>query len=181
MVRVLDQVGVSHMVVGSFASSAHGSPRTTQDLDLVIEMAPDQLQPLLDALDTDRYYVPHDSARLAVASGGQFDLVEVSSGWKVDLMVRRSRPFSVTEFGRRRLVTFDGVEVAVASPEDTVLAKLEWALLGGSDRQVADAAGVLAVLGATADDAYLDRWAAELGVVAGLAAARALAAGSGDG
>lgn len=54
--------------------------------------------------------------------------------------------------------------VWTATAEDTVLAKLEWAAMSGSDRQLADAATVLAVRGAAIDQAYLDRWAAELGV-----------------
>jgi hypothetical protein len=66
-----------------------------------------------------------------------------------------------------------GVDVYVATAEDTVLAKLEWAAMGGSDRQVADAATVLAVRGSDIDDDYLDRWAAELGVTDLLERARA--------
>ena len=65
-----------------------------------------------------------------------------------------------------------GVEVCVASAEDTVLAKLEWAASGESDRQVADAAAVLAVGADALDHDYLDRWAAELGITELLARAR---------
>ena len=36
IVARLDAAGIPFMVAGSFASSAHGMPRTTQDLDLVI-------------------------------------------------------------------------------------------------------------------------------------------------
>lgn len=56
--------------------------------------------------------------------------------------------------------------------DDTVLAKLEWAAMGGSDRQLVDAASVLAVVGEAIDDGYLDRWAAELGVTDLLAKVR---------
>lgn len=64
------------------------------------------------------------------------------------------------------------VDVYVATAEDTVLAKLEWAAMGGSDRQVADAAAVLAVRFDALDDDYLELWAANLGVSALLARAR---------
>jgi hypothetical protein len=53
-----------------------------------------------------------------------------------------------------------------------VLAKLEWAHMSSSDRQVADAATVLAVKAGALDEDYLERWAAELGVAALLARAR---------
>jgi hypothetical protein len=58
-----------------------------------------------------------------------------------------------------------GVDLYIATAEDTVLAKLAWAAMGGSDRQVADAAAVLAVQGDRIDHEYLDRWAPELGVI----------------
>ena len=76
VVRGLDAAGIPHMLVGSFASTSHGAPRTTQ------------------------------------------------------------------------------------------------AAQGGSDRQVADAAAVLAVAGDGLDDGYLDEWAGRLGVTELLARAR---------
>jgi hypothetical protein len=94
-------------------------------------------------------------------------------GWKVDLVIRKDRPFSRSEFRRRVPARLLGVDVFVATAEDTVLAKLEWAAQGASDRQVANATAVLAVGGERLDGAYLDRWAAELGVVDLLARARA--------
>ena len=56
------------------------------------------------------------------------------------------------------------MDVFVASPEDVVLSKLEWALRGGSERQLQDAAAVLAVQGDRLDVAYVELWAARLGV-----------------
>ena len=54
----------------------------------------------------------------------------------------------------------------VASPEDTILAKLEWYRLGDeiSDRQWRDILGVLAVQGDRLDLAYMRQWAATLDV-----------------
>jgi hypothetical protein len=52
----------------------------------------------------------------------------------------------------------------MATAEDTILAKLEWARSGQSERQLQDAAGIVAVSGAELDLDYLDRWADELGV-----------------
>lgn len=163
------------MVVGSFASSEHGLPRATRDLDVVVEIDGRQLQDLLASLDERSYYFPREAAAHAVAHEGQFNLVDLRGGWKIDLIVRRQRPFSESEFGRRVPTVVDGVHTWVASAEDTVLSKLEWAKLGGSERQLADVAGVLSIRGAEIDDAYLDRWAPELGVVELLAQARAMA------
>jgi hypothetical protein len=43
-----------------------------------------------------------------------------------------------------------------------VIAKLEWAKLGGSERQLRDVVGVLMVQGAALDRAYIERWVTEL-------------------
>lgn len=163
VVQALESAGVPYMLVGSFASTSHGAPRATQDIDVVIDPTPDALDRFLAAFDPDRVYVS-SSAHAALASRDQFNLIDTTTGWKVDLIVRKDRPFSVSEFARRRQARMLGVEVCVASAEDTVLAKLEWAAMGQSDRQIADAATVLTVGAGALDHEYLDHWAAELGV-----------------
>jgi hypothetical protein len=110
-----------------------------------------------------------------VANGGLFNIIDLQTTWKFDLIIRRDRPFSREEFGRRRSVRIDGMPVEMASPEDTVLAKLEWAASSGSERQLIDAASVLEVVGAAIDDVYLDAWADDLGVIDLLERARLLA------
>lgn len=170
VVQALDDAGIPHMLVGSFASTAHGAPRSTQDIDIVIDPTAEALDRFVGALDPTRIYVEPSTQR-ALAERDQFNLIDLTTTWKVDLIIRKDRPFSRSEFDRRVRTTILGVDVYQATAEDTVLAKLEWAM-GGSDRQVADAAGVLAVGGDTLDDDYLDRWAAELGVVDLLARAR---------
>ncbi len=78
------------------------------------------------------------AVREALASRSMFSVVDVETGWKVDLIIRKDRPFSVVEFARRAPVVFCGVTVPVTSVEDLVLAKLEWARLGASARQLDD-------------------------------------------
>jgi hypothetical protein len=176
MVRALDAADIARMVVGSHASTTHGSPRATHDLDLVVEIDERRLDRLLDVIDRSRFYVPEDSAYAAVVEGGRFNVLDLETGWKFDLVVRRDRPFSQSEFERRRRIALDGVPIDIATPEDTVLAKLEWASAGGSDRQLEDVISVLAVSRDQIDDSYLDLWAEELGVVELLADARRRAA-----
>lgn len=163
VVTALDDAGIAHMLAGSFASSLHGVARTTADIDLVVMAAPGSIDRLLAGLDRDRFYVDEGSAREAVP-GGQFNVIDTTTGWKVDLVHIRDRPFSVAEFERRVPATILGVPVFVATVEDTVLAKLEWSKVSRSDRQVQDVVDLLRVRGSDLDDDYLDRWADELGV-----------------
>jgi hypothetical protein len=91
-------------------------------------------------------------------------VIAIREAAKVDLIIRKDRPFSVEEFRRRQLGSLAGTSVPFVTPEDAILSKLEWARRGGdSERQIADAAGVLQ-LNPSLDRAYVARWAAELGV-----------------
>ncbi len=94
-----------------------------------------------------------------------FNVVDMTSGWKVDLIVRKARPFSVEEFRRRTPASVLGTAVFVATPEDTILSKLEWASMSGSERQLRDVSGVVEVRRGALDVAYIERWAKDLGLL----------------
>jgi hypothetical protein len=106
--------------------------------------------------------VRRDVARDALASRTQFNAIGPDAS-KVDFLIRRDRPFSVEEFRRRHAADLLGTPGYVASAEDVILAKLEWARETGSDRQLDDIAGIVAIAGQL-DFEYIDRWAAILGV-----------------
>lgn len=172
VVEALNAAAIEHMLAGSFASSLHGMARTTADIDLVIDPTPTSIGEFLTHLDTERFYVDPPTARTSVAARDQFNVVDIMNGWKVDLIIRKDRAFSAAEFRRRVPATVLGVKTSVATAEDTVLAKLEWAARGASDRQVRDAVGILRIQRDRVDDDYLDRWAEPLGVAALLEQAR---------
>ena len=161
---LLDAAGVPYMLTGSFASGYHGAPRASQDIDIVIAPTPASLDCFLASLPEDRFYVSRDAALDAHRRQSLFNVVDFASGWKVDLICRKGRPFSITEFDRRSPRDFGGRRVFLASAEDVLLAKLEWAKLSESERQLEDAAGILRVQGEALDRAYVARWVAELGI-----------------
>lgn len=172
--EALDASGIPHMLVGSFGSAAFGTPRATQDIDIVIDPTPEALHRFVGGFDEDAFYIGPDP-QTELRQRGQFNLVDLSSSWKVDLIMLKPVVFDRIAFERRVRTTFMGVEVWVASPEDIVLSKLRWAALSESNRQLEDAAGVLAVRGDCIDHSYLDRWAAELDIAVLLDRARQLA------
>jgi hypothetical protein len=89
IVGALDAAGIPHMIAGSLASTLHGEPRSTQDIDLVIDPTRDQLAVLVDGLDRHRFYVGH--AFGAFERRDQFNVIDVTTGWKVDLILRQDR------------------------------------------------------------------------------------------
>jgi hypothetical protein len=103
----LGEAGIAYMLAGSFASAYYGAPRTTQDIDLVIAL-----------LSKDQYYVDLDAALEARKHESLFNVVDMATGWKIDLIICKSRPFSEEEFRRRKLVNLQGRSLFVASAED---------------------------------------------------------------
>jgi hypothetical protein len=174
-VSELERAGIEHMLAGSFASAFHGEPRTTQDIDLVIECDRGALDRFVQQLDPSRFYVSPEAADQAWLRRGPFNVVLLETGWKVDLILRRNRAFSREEFARRQPAEIAGVRVFVASAEDTIVAKLEWAQAGESERQLRDVVGILEMRRHELDLAYVERWVRELGLAAAWERARAQA------
>jgi len=164
LTQALDAAEVPYMVCGSVASFHHGVPRTTQDVDLVVKLTGYDVPRLLQHLPEDDFYVSESAALDAVRRGRQFNVIDMQTGWKADLILQKRRAFSREEFTRRHQVELLGVAVWIASAEDTILSKLEWAAASASDRQVRDAKGVVDVRGTELDTEYLRKWAADLGV-----------------
>jgi hypothetical protein len=134
LTRALESAKVPYMICGSVASFFYRVPRTTQDVDLVVQLTGFDVPRLLQFLPSDDFYVSESAALDAVRSQRQFNVIDMQTGWKADLIVRERRPFNREEFDRRVKVELMGVEVWVASAEGTILSKLEWASAIGSER-----------------------------------------------
>ena len=160
----LEAASIDYMIGGSVASSIYGEPRTTRDVDIVVDVTSASLTRLFSELDRSRIYVDDAPTGHAVTPGHAYNLLDTHSGWKADLVARKARAFSDAEFARRVRRDVLGTAAMVASAEDVLLTKLEWSLASGSSRQIDDARGIVAVQGERLDLKYLRRWSAELGV-----------------
>ncbi len=163
LVEVLDDCSIPYMVTGSLGSSFHGEPRATRDVDIVIAPTEEQLIRFAESLG-EEYYISIKAVRDALANKSMFNVIGIQSGWKADFMIRKDRPFSRREFERRCTARLEGLDVWVASSEDTVLSKLEWAKQSRSEQQFRDALGVVAVQWGHLDVGYLHDWAGDLGI-----------------
>ncbi len=154
----LRETGIPFMLTGSVAAAWHGAGRATMDVDLVVEPTAIQLDDFVGRVAASGAYVSAEAAREALVHRTMFNVVDPQTGWKADLIVRKARAFSEAEFARRQSVDFFGVTLDVASVEDVVLSKLEWAKLGGSLRQIEDVRALLRLRGGECDAAYLRAW-----------------------
>ncbi len=169
VIAALERLDVAYYVGGSVASTAYGYTRTTQDVDLVADLAAKHAAPLVEVLG-DAYYASPPAISDAIARKSCFNLIHLATSFKVDVFAVKGRPYDRTALKRiqKRLIDKDdpSTQFFLASPEDVVLSKLEWFRLGDevSERQWRDVIGVLKVQQKTLDRAYLDKWAKELNV-----------------
>lgn len=168
VIRILEELDVPYLVGGSLASSFHGTPRSTNDVDLVADLKLAHVPLLAAALEAE-FYLDRDRMLGAVRSRSSFNIIFLETMFKVDIFVLKNDPLAREEMRRRQRVVVDkesGREIDIASPEDTVLQKIAWYRLGGgtSERQWADLLGVLKVQRHNLDREYLERWAIHLDV-----------------
>lgn len=166
--EVFEKLGVPYLIGGSLASTLYGMIRTTQDSDIVAEMKLEHLQTFVSAL-ADEFYVDDEMIADSIKRYSSFNIIHRESMFKVDVFIPRARPFLQSQLARaqRQVFTFETeVGAKFASPEDTILSKLEWYRMGGevSDRQWRDILGVLKTRAGELDLGYLRQWAGELKV-----------------
>lgn len=165
--HILETLGVSYAIGGSMASTTHGRVRATVDVDIVADLQQQHVKPLLAQLGDD-FYADEAAIRQAILDKSSFNLIHLTTFFKVDIFVAKGRAFDHQQLARRQSQVLEPPDhtAYVTSPEDVVLAKLEWYRLGDevSERQWRDIQGILDIQGEQLDRAYLERWADVLGV-----------------
>lgn len=174
LARALDRLGIRYLVGGSLASSVHGIPRSTQDIDLLVELPGSLVDALVKELEAD-FYIDRDMVMDAVRRRASFNIIHLGTMLKIDFFVSDRRPLLIEEMSRRQVVELGDppTSVGVCTAEDIIVQKLDWFEKGSriSERQWNDVIGVLKVRGPDLDLEYLRRWARELGLAELLAAA----------
>jgi hypothetical protein len=166
---VLDRIGVTYVIGGSFASSVHGEPRSTNDVDMVADLHDADVDAFIEGIGSG-CYVSRDTMIDAVRTGGTFNVIEISSAMKIDIFVAGSDAFDRERLRRRVGITFSSGPQAttlfVDTAEDTILRKLEWYRRGGesSERQWRDVMGIVNAQRSNLDRTFLRDWATALGV-----------------
>src|SRR5258707_5725762 len=173
--NALNLAGISYMLTGSFASNLYGTGRATQDIDLVISATPDQMAPFLSSLPKSSYYFDVDAAKEAARRRSMFNILDMSSGWKVDLIFQKPGSYHQQAFQRRIPTEVEGIPVIAATAEDLIISKLDWARMGESSRQIEDVSAALKMQRQGLDRPYIEKWVSELSLTSEWARARQLA------
>jgi hypothetical protein len=138
ILREFEQNNIEYMVVGSIASTVYGEPRMTHDMDLVLRISVRDVSKLETIFLPEKYYCPPlDILKSEIVHRGQFNLIHQDSGLKIDIMICKETEHAISEFNRRRKVSFwNGNEVYLASPEDIIIKKLDFFRQGGSEKHL---------------------------------------------
>ncbi len=157
VVTHLDKLGVEYMVVGSFSTNLYGIPRSTRDLDVVVNWGSRTVRELTNELGSKYQLDPQLSFEMVTMTIRNIVAVP-ESDFKVELFHLSEDDHDVQRFSRRKRVPFAGVSAFVASPEDVVITKLNWYARQKRGRDRDDARNVLAVQGDALDFAYINSW-----------------------
>ncbi|MEK6280090.1 MAG: DUF6036 family nucleotidyltransferase [Acidobacteriota bacterium] len=165
---ILEQQGVTYVLVGSLASSMHGMYRSTADIDILADVKREQVYPLLKALQ-DSFYVDEHAIREAIDRRSSFNAIHFDSVFKVDIFIPRADDFAKMQLERKQLRSISSdidQKIYVATAEDTILAKLRWYRKGHevSKIQWSDVVGMIGAADESLDVLYLREWSEKLGV-----------------
>ena len=142
------------MIVGGFATSYYNQFRFTADIDIVLQMYPNQVKQILDHFPAWQGY--DETFTKSAEKGLLFNITDFESGVKFDLMIYKDSDYNWTAFQRRREVEFYGKKIFVASAEDLIISKLQWYNLSKSGKQLEDIKFLLTLEGL--NFTYLNGW-----------------------
>lgn len=154
----LDQASIPYMLTGSMAVNVYGHVRATNDFDIVVQIKSDSIKTLFHLFEKD-FYVSEEAIQEAVTCKTQFNMIDNETIFKADFIIAKEDAFSKQAFARRKSIRIGEKEIRVISPEDLILAKLEWSRESLSEMQEKDIKNIIRVLDKTLDKKYLEKWA----------------------
>ena len=156
--KALDESDIPYMVSGSIAMNMYAIPRMTRDIDIVLELSPGRLDEFT-ALFPDSYF-SKDSILEEVMRKGIFNIIDHSTGFKLDFILRKDTEYFINAFSRRKRIFEFDTELWVICLEDLIIAKTIWIQEYQSEKQIQDIENLL--MNPEKDIDYILYWCNEL-------------------
>jgi len=161
VVETIEAANVDFMIVGAIAAGAYGIPRSTRDVDFLIELnSGDGLPAVISKLEQWVEFDPQVVFDTLTWGRRQVGLSRSQPPFKVEFFELFDDPFVQSEFSRRQRIFIPilNCKAWLPTPEDVVVQKLRW----GRNKDLDDARDVLAVQEPeNLDMDYIRRWCAE--------------------
>ena len=158
----LDKAGIPYMVSGGVAVSFWGFPRTTHDIDIVIEAQEKDKNKIIKIFEKD-FYISDEAVEEAIKNRFTFNIIDNKSGLKIDFWLLKKDAFGKSEFSRKIKERMFGEDIFIISPEDLVLCKLMGFEETKSGRRLQDAKSILQT--SRVDMKYIKSWAKKQGTI----------------
>ena len=125
----------------------YGEPRLTIDVDIVVDLKPEQVGPLVSCFPIPDFCISEEAIRDSLVRRYPFNVIKPTTGAKADLVPLPRDPFTRTAFGRRQRLPYDeiGRTATFINAEDIIIAKLIAHRETSSDKHLRDARGVLVI------------------------------------
>jgi len=129
ILKALDEIGAPYMIVGAFGGYAFGISRTTYDIDILVDIRPQDFDAFSQHFPLPRYYADPEMMRSSTEMGIMFNIIDTNEGLKADLVPLRRDPEYQVAFGRRIRREFtdpsgSSFEAWIANPTDIIIGKL---------------------------------------------------------
>lgn len=157
IVKVLNGLKIKYFITGGFAVSVWGRPRSTADIDIVVELVEPQVEPLLKALRkiSEAGYIDEDTAKYAVRNRGEFNFIDPETGIKVDFWIMKENQIAKNQYNRRKTKIINKTKTSFISPEDLIINKLIWYKETMSSRHLEDIKSIISI--SKIDKEYIKR------------------------
>jgi hypothetical protein len=136
IVEILETEKIDYMIVGGFAVSYHNRARTTNDIDLVLQIYPRHVKSIIKYFPEWRGF---ETAFMDSVEHGQlFNITDFETGIRYDFMTYQDSDYNWVAFNRRTLISFFDKDCYICSKEDLIISKLNWYNISRSERQMED-------------------------------------------
>jgi hypothetical protein len=167
----IEAAGIEYLIGGAVAAWAWGEPRSTLDLDLVVNIPLECVGRFSKALEKRDMLVPEEIILDNILEN-RVDLpinaIHMYSGYKADLYpVRDGDELRASAFSRRQKVDLGATlgEVYLHSPEDLIIYKLWYYSISQQTKHIRDITSIVMTLRDELDNEYIETWVTKKGLL----------------
>ena len=169
IIETLEQLGLTYGIGGSVASSLYGEARSTIDVDISVVLPLDRVLAFTQAFQALGYYAFLDAILDALVARQPFNIIDAQRGYKADIFpidpdtpTLQERKI-LSRLQRHVYDESDGAAAVLYSPEDVIVFKLKYYVLGRMPKHLRDIGAIMSARGDALDRDYIALWADRIG------------------